>query len=70
MWWASKDDWNKAHEIVMNRDDPDCAWVHAHLHRAEGDLMPVIGIIRPGHSPATGDLAAEYTAIAAALLAS
>ena len=22
----------------MNRDDPDCAWVHAYLHRVEGDL--------------------------------
>ena len=38
LWWAGKDEWNKAHEIVMNRDDPDCAWVHAYLHRVEGDL--------------------------------
>ena len=38
LWWAGKDEWNKAHEIVMNRDDPDCTWVHAYLHRVEGDL--------------------------------
>jgi hypothetical protein len=31
LWWAGKDEWNKAHEIVMNREDPDCARVHAHL---------------------------------------
>ena len=32
LWWSGKDEWNKAHEIVMDRDDPDCAWVHAYLH--------------------------------------
>ena len=31
LWWSGKDEWNKAHEIVMDRDDPDCAWVHAYL---------------------------------------
>ena len=38
LWWAGKDEWNKAHEIVMNRDEPDCTWVYAYLHRVEGDL--------------------------------
>ena len=38
LWWAGKDDWNKAHEFIMHRDDPNSAWVHAHLHRVEGDL--------------------------------
>jgi hypothetical protein len=52
LWWAGKDEWNKAHEIVMNRDDPDCAWVHAYLHSVEGDLgMPVIGIGRQAARP-------------------
>ena len=35
---AGKDDWNKAHQIVANGEGSDCAWVHAHLHRVEGDL--------------------------------
>ena len=38
LWWAARDDWNAAHEIVMKHDDADCAWVHAHLHRVEGDV--------------------------------
>ena len=38
LWWAGKDDWNKAHQIVANGEGSDCAWVHAHLHRVEGDL--------------------------------
>ena len=38
LWWAGKDDWYKAHQIVGDREGSDCAWVHAHLHRVEGDL--------------------------------
>jgi hypothetical protein len=38
LWWAGKDKWEEAHGIVMNEGGKDCAWVHAHLHRAEGDL--------------------------------
>ena len=38
LWWAGKDDWHKAHKIVMNEEGADCAWVHAYLHRVEGDL--------------------------------
>jgi hypothetical protein len=37
LWWARKDDWEQAHTIVMNEDSRDAAWVHAHLHRIEGD---------------------------------
>jgi hypothetical protein len=70
LWWAGKDEWNKAHEIVMNRDDPDCTWVHAYLHRVEGDLGNARYWYRHAdRSPASGDLAAEWTAIAATLLA-
>ena len=38
LWWAAKGDWDKAHALVMNDGSPDAAWVHAHLHRVEGDL--------------------------------
>jgi hypothetical protein len=38
LWWAGKQDWDKAHRIVMEEGSGDCAWVHAHLHRSEGDL--------------------------------
>jgi hypothetical protein len=47
----------------MNRDDPNCAWVHAHLHRVEGDLGNARFWYRQaGRSPAVGDLAAESAA--------
>jgi len=38
LWWAAKGDWDKAHKIVMDDDGRDAAWVHAYLHRVEGDL--------------------------------
>jgi len=37
LWWAAKGDWNKAHNIVQDEDTADAAWVHAYLHRKEGD---------------------------------
>lgn len=38
LWYIKKGDWNTAHEIVQNASDSGSAWVHAHLHRQEGDL--------------------------------
>lgn len=66
---AGKDDWDKAHEIVMSEKGADCAWVHAYLHRVEGDLDNAGYWYRQARrKAATGDLAAEWAAIAAALL--
>jgi hypothetical protein len=38
LWWAGKGEWDKAHAIVMEESGEECAWVHAYLHRVEGDL--------------------------------
>ena len=39
LWWAGKGNWHQAHETVQaHEEDRICAWVHAHLHREEGDL--------------------------------
>jgi len=69
LWWAAKDDWQRAHRLVMDESDADCAWVHAYLHRQEGDLDNARYWYRQARrEPAQGDLAAEWAAIAAALL--
>jgi len=69
LWWAGKDDWNRAHKVVMSEEGADCAWVHAYLHRVEGDLDNARYWYRQARrDQATGDLAAEWAAIAAALL--
>jgi hypothetical protein len=39
LWHAGKGEWEAAHGIVQAQEgDPDHDWVHAHLHRIEGDL--------------------------------
>lgn len=69
LWWAAKDDWQRAHRLVMNESGADCAWVHAYLHRAEGDLDNARYWYRQARrEPAQGELAAEWVLIAAALL--
>lgn len=38
LWYGARGDWGRAHEIVQVQDGADAAWVHAWLHRIEGDL--------------------------------
>jgi hypothetical protein len=71
LWWAGKDQWDRAHQIVMNEDTADCAWVHAYLHRVEGDRDNAMYWYRQARrKPATGEIASEWASIAAALLKS
>lgn len=30
-------DWNKAHELIQDLSSKEAAWIHAYLHRKEGD---------------------------------
>jgi hypothetical protein len=70
LWWARKDKWDKAHHIVMNEAGKDGAWVHAYLHRLEGDLDNARYWYRQARrSAATSSLPEEWTEIAATLLA-
>lgn len=38
LWYAGRGDWEAAHDAVRLDEAADAAWVHAHLHRIEGDL--------------------------------
>ena len=70
LWRAAKGDWNGAHAIAQEQDDEEGAWVHAYLHRVEGDLGNAGYWYRRARKPqASGDLEAEWRTIAAALLA-
>ena len=69
LWWAAKGDWDRAHKIVQDEGDVDAAWVHAYLHRVEGDLPNAGYWYRTEGKPvAVGALEAEWNVIAAALL--
>ena len=38
LWYDKKGDWSKAHTIIQDIEDKTAAWVHAYLHRKEGDI--------------------------------
>ena len=38
LWYDGKGDWNKAHEIIQDMENKTAAWIHAYLHRKEGDI--------------------------------
>ncbi len=39
MWHDAKDNWDKAHELIQDLADKNASWIHAYLHRKEGDLF-------------------------------
>jgi len=69
LWWAAKGDWDRAHKIVQDEDTADAAWVHAYLHRVEGDLGNAGYWYRQAGKPAARDsLEAEWERIVSALI--
>lgn len=38
LWYDGKGDWNKSHSIIQDVEDKKAAWIHAYLHRKEGDI--------------------------------
>jgi len=37
LWYDGKGDWQKSHEIAQDVETSEGSWVHAYLHRKEGD---------------------------------
>jgi len=71
LWWAGKGDWDRAHKIVQDDDTHEAAWVHAHLHRIEGDLGNASYWYRQARQPVAKDaLDVEWERITSALLGS
>lgn len=70
LWFGLRGDWASAHEIAQADDGPDAAWVHAWLHRIEGDLQnTAYWYRRAGRTAAEGGTDEEGEAIAQALSA-
>ncbi len=38
LWYDAKGIWKKAHELIQDNSDKNSAWIHAYLHRKEGDF--------------------------------
>lgn len=70
LWWDRSGDWERAHAAVAaDEEGRDAAWVHAYLHRREGDAGNARYWYRRAGRPASAaSLDAEWNEIAAALL--
>lgn len=69
LWQAAKGDWHAAHGLAQSQDDSDGAWVHAYLHRVEGDEGNAgYWYRRAGRPHCMAPLPEEWREIATALL--
>jgi hypothetical protein len=70
LWHDARGEWEQAHTVAQDVEDATGAWVHAYLHRKEGDLSNAAYWYRRAHQPVeAGSLEAEWEHIAGALLA-
>jgi hypothetical protein len=69
LWHDGRGDWEGAHELAGQDEGRDAAWVHAYLHRKEGDLENArYWYGRAGRRPSAAPQPSEWDEIAAALL--
>ena len=70
LWIEARDDWDIAHRIVQVLYNRDAMWVHAYLHRKEGDLSNASYWYHRAEMPMTNlSLDKEWEDIAVSLLA-
>jgi len=69
LWWDARGDWAHAHESAQQDEGRAGAWVHAYLHRKEGDISNArYWYGRAGKTPSSATFEAEWEQIAEALL--
>jgi hypothetical protein len=69
LWFDARGDWDKAHDLAQQEGDSTGAWVHAYLHRKEGDASNARYWYAQARKPAySGSLEDEWAAISEALL--
>jgi len=69
LWWDAKGNWDQAHETAQRDEGPAGSWVHAYLHRKEGDRSNAgYWYRRADKPPSRSSLEDEWTEIAESLL--
>ena len=69
LWWAKKGAWEKAHDLAQEAGTKEGDWVHAYLHRVEGDLSNAsYWYHRSGQPKFEGSLKEEWRSIVQELL--
>ena len=69
LWHDARGQWDAAHRVVQDLDTAEAAWVHAYLHRKEGDQGNAgYWYRRCRIAPFTGSLEQEWQELVAQLL--
>jgi len=69
LWWDAKGDWTRAHEFAQQDEGSEGSWVHAYLHRKEGDQGNAAYWYRRAGKPVCREaLDSEWLSITLALL--
>jgi hypothetical protein len=69
LWHDARGNWAEAHRIAQDVDTSSGAWVHAYLHRKEGDLgNAAYWYRRAGQQVAEDSLDAEWARLVQAFL--
>lgn len=69
LWHDGRGDWDEAHRVAQDVDGASGAWVHAYLHRKEGDPgNAAYWYRRAGKPVGRGSLEDEWRALVSALL--
>jgi hypothetical protein len=69
LWWTKRGEWERAHKIAQDISSRDGSWVHAHLHRVEGDHSNAgYWYSRAGKPRSSESLDAEWKQIVSAFL--
>ena len=64
LWYAAKGQWEKAHTVAQGIETASGSWIHAHLHREEGDLSNAgYWYARAGRPPTRESLDEERAAL-------
>lgn len=64
LWWDARGDWERAHRVAQGIETAEGAWVHAYLHRKEGDLSNAdYWYRRAGRTRPQGTLDAEWESL-------
>ena len=70
LWHDAREQWHEAHELAQEAGDRDGAWVHAYLHRKEGDeTNAAYWYQQAGRPVSRADFRIEWETIVCALLA-
>ena len=69
LWHDARGNWDQAHEFSQRDNDAESAWVHAYLHRKEGDLVNAdYWYVRAGRTSPKHRLEEEWAEITKTLL--